>query len=129
MREAEPELREINNPHLLGVHLGIPTEDLKRFEEDHRGDVTRQRTEVINYWLRNFVDTTWNTLATAVERIGGHRLLVTRLRSLAQGPSQENEPGMFGIILLTTRCPVASSLVPSPPPKEWSLIRPLQTRL
>ena len=92
--EVESELKEINKPHQLGVHLRIPSEHLERFEEEHRDDITRQRVEVITYWLRNFADASWNTLATAVEGIGGHNLLVAKLRDLARRFSQKNDPGM-----------------------------------
>ena len=94
--EVESELKEINKPYQLGVHLRVPSEHLERFEEEHRDDITRQRVEleVITYWLRNFADASWNTLAAAVERIGGHNLLVAKLRDLAQRFSQKNDPGM-----------------------------------
>ena len=95
MGDVEFELKEITKPHQLGIHLGIPPEDLERFEEDHPHNVTRQRTEVIKYWLRNFASATWNTLATAVEKVGGHMLLVTRLRELAQrSTNQDHDEGM-----------------------------------
>ena len=92
--EVESELKEINKPYQLGVHLRVPSEHLERFEEEHRDDITRQRVEVITYWLRNFADASWNTLAAAVEKIGGHNLLVVKLRDLARRFSQKNDPGM-----------------------------------
>lgn len=82
-KEVEPELREITDPYSLGVQLGVPPEDLERFERDYPHDVTRQRSQVITYWLRNSADASWSTLASAVERVGGHRLVVIRLRRLA----------------------------------------------
>ena len=97
MKNVECELRVINKPYQLGVQLDVPLEDLERFEQEHPYDVTRQRTEVIKYWQRNSPSATWDTLATAVERLGGHQSLVVRLRELhlaaQQIPSQENEPG------------------------------------
>ena len=83
LKEVEPELREINNTHSLGVQMGVPPEDLERFEREYRDDVTRQRSQVITYWLRNSADASWSTLASAVERVGGYRLIVSRLRLLA----------------------------------------------
>ena len=95
MVKVESELKAIK-PYHLGLHLEVPQEDLERFEQEHPYDVTRQRTEVIKYWLRNIANATWSTLATAVEKIGGHRLLVTRLRDLARQDSQSHsgDPGM-----------------------------------
>ena len=86
MGKVEAEIKAIK-PYQLGVHLEVPPEDLERFEQEHPNDVTRQRTEVIKYWLRNIANATWSALATAVEKIGGHQLLVTRLRDLANDPA------------------------------------------
>ena len=36
--------------------------------------------EVINYWLRNSTECSWEALASAVEKMGGHGNLVKRLR-------------------------------------------------
>lgn len=87
LKEIEPELREITEPYLLGVHLGIPTNILDQIRKDHPNDVSRQKTEVVNYWLRNCDETTWSSLAIAIEELGGHQKLVTRLRKLASQQS------------------------------------------
>ena len=99
MREVELELRAIVDPYLLGVHLEIPTEDLDLFRANHPNNITQQRTDVINYWLQNSEDITWDSLARAVERMGGRGNLVSRLRKLAEGgANQESEQGMIPCI-------------------------------
>ena len=87
LQNIEPELREINNPYKLGIHLGIPSADLKRFEKEHPNDITRQTIEVIEYWLQNHGDdASWEALARAVEKVpGGHTNVATRLRNIAMG--------------------------------------------
>ena len=102
MRDIEPKLRAIINPYLLGVYLEIPTEDLDLFRANHPNNVTQQKTDVINYWLQNSEDISWDALARAVERMGGHGNVVSRLRKLAKGGSnQESEQGMDSCIFST----------------------------
>ena len=48
---------------------------------------------MIIYWLKNYDDTTWNVLARAVEKVGGHKNVVTRLRTLAKGVAGPEETG------------------------------------
>ena len=73
-------LEEITKPHKLGIHLGIKTHKLEKIEENHPQDVDRQMTEVIKHWQRNNTDCSWEALASAVEKMGGHGNLVKRLR-------------------------------------------------
>lgn len=89
--KVEAELKEVTNPHSLGVHLEVPPEVLKTIERDHEHDVVRQRTEVITYWLRNCADASWSRLAAVVEKVGGHGLLVERLRKLGPEQTMESE--------------------------------------
>ena len=92
--EVEEALREITDSHNLGIYLGVPPENLERFERDFPRDTIRQRTETITYWLRNCANATWERLAAAVERLGRHGNLVRRLRELAQQSSQNGaDPG------------------------------------
>ena len=49
-------------------------------EKDHPRDIHRQKTEVFKYWLHNSPDTSWTTLASVVERMGGHARLAKGLR-------------------------------------------------
>ena len=73
-------LREITEPHELGVHLGIETYKLKTFEKNYPRDINRQKMEVLEHWLHNSLDCSWEVLANAVEKIGSHGNLVKRLR-------------------------------------------------
>ena len=73
-------LIEVTKPYQLGIQLRIDLAELDTIEKNHPGDIDRQKTEVIKYWLRNSPDASWTTLANAVERVGGHARLVERLR-------------------------------------------------
>ena len=80
-------LKEITDPYQLGIQLDIDTSILKKIENDYPGKTDRQKSEVIEYWLRNSQDASWTALADAVERIGGHANLVSALR----GYGEQNE--------------------------------------
>ena len=69
-------LKEITKPYQLGMYLGIETYELEKIEENYPRDIERRKIEVINYWLRNSSDHSWEALASAAEKIGGHGNLV-----------------------------------------------------
>ena len=92
----ELELKQINDPYQLGIHLGLPTEVLEQIEKDYPSNIIRQRTEVIKYWLRNSATPTWEKLAASVERIGGYGILVKRLRDLGTSP----------VLTVHSKCPL-----------------------
>ena len=61
------------------MHLGIKSHELEKIEKDYPR-INRQMVEVIKYWLRNSSDCSWEALASAVEKMGGHGNLVKELR-------------------------------------------------
>ena len=63
----------------LGVQLGIESAKLREIEKDHPGDVQRCKTEVLDWWLRNSPEISWQKLAQALKAIGGYVHLVQRL--------------------------------------------------
>ena len=73
-------LEEITEPHNLGIYLGIKEHELEIFEKNYPRDIKRQKIEVMKYWLRNNRDCSWEVLANAVEKMGGHGNLMERLR-------------------------------------------------
>ena len=80
LRDIVSALKEITDPYLLGVNLGIEECELKKIEKNHPRDVDRQMVEVIAFWQRNSSDCSWRALASAVKKMGGHGNLVKRLR-------------------------------------------------
>ena len=75
----------MTNWHSLGVQLGIESSVLKRIEKDCCADTERCKTEVIDFWLHNDSEATWNGLADAVEGMGGHAKVVQTLRATHKG--------------------------------------------
>ena len=84
-------LREVTESYQLGIQLNIAPSTLKAIEKNHHGDIDRQRTEVVEYWLRNSSDASWITLANAVERVGGYGNIVQTLRDYADHKQTSEE--------------------------------------
>lgn len=84
---------EITEPFQLGIHLGMKFDVCRRIEKDYSG-IERQMIEVIDYWLKNFSDCSWEKLAIAVKRMRGHDRLAKELEGLQLNSSEPvNEPG------------------------------------
>ena len=64
--------------HQLGTQLKVPSEKLKEIEEEYHGP--RKLNEVLQYWLKNDEEATWETVLKALERISSHKSLVSDLR-------------------------------------------------
>ena len=84
MTDIEVELKEVTEVYLLGVHLGISAEVLNKIEADYKR-TDRRKLKVITYWKRNYLDCSWENLASAVEKMGGHANLVRKLRAKSEG--------------------------------------------
>ena len=69
----------------LGIHLDIQTSVILKPIEEHYKDPVRCKTEVIEFWLDNEPEPTWNKLARAVEDMGGHGEVVETLRANHEG--------------------------------------------
>ena len=91
LREIENELSKVTAASWfsLGVQLGVGLEKLREIEKDHRQDAQRCKTEVLDWWLQNAPEISWNKLAQALEAMGGHATLVqnlkTKVLSLSEG--------------------------------------------
>ena len=77
-------LKEVTEPYQLGIQLEINSSILKAIERNHPRDIDRQKTEMIEYWLRNSPDASWTTLANGVEGMGGYANVVETLREKEQ---------------------------------------------
>ena len=88
---AEPEhkdillkLKEVNidDYYDLGIHLNIGTAQLKKIKHVNQQDTKQQLSDIIDYWQKNNEDHSWGALATALEYVGGYKILVRQLRDL-----------------------------------------------
>ena len=85
LKQILKDTKEVRSWYPLGIQLGIGTSDLKRIEIYYAGHPERCKIEVIDFWLRNDPEPTWNKLAHAVEDMGGHAYVVETLRANHEG--------------------------------------------
>ena len=85
LKQILKDTKEVRSWFSLGIQLGIETSDLNAIERQFGGDTERCKVEVIEYWLRNAPEPTWNKLARAVEDMGGHSKVVETLRANHEG--------------------------------------------
>ena len=81
LKEIENELCEVKDWQSLGVQLGLKPSKLK---EVHPTSVKYCRIMVIAWWLQNAPEVSWEKLAQAVEAMGGHKTVATKLRRKGQ---------------------------------------------
>ena len=55
---------------LFGAMLGIPVFQLRKIESDHQKDSDRCKLELLQYWLDNTLNPTWNEIVQALEKTG-----------------------------------------------------------
>ena len=91
LKNILPLLEDVDNVFPLGIQLGIETSHLRTFENEYRSDLKRQKVEVIDHWLKNSNDPSWETLAKAVKQLGTHNQLASRLSAMGQGDSKQPE--------------------------------------
>ena len=92
-------LTEVTQPYQLGIQLRIDVAKLDEIEKNHPKDIARQKTEVIKYWLCNSPGASWTTLASAVERMGGHARLAKELKEMALGGNEEQQDDLMELEL------------------------------
>ena len=81
LREVENELREVTGWYQLGLQLEVAPFKLREIEKDHPQDSQRCKSEVLNWWLQNAQEVSWEKLAQALEAMGGHAAVARKLRN------------------------------------------------
>ena len=65
--------------HQLGVQLEIPPHRLDKIEEDYRTS-ERRLCKVLEYWLTNEMNPSWDKICEALRRMGGFVRIVRELK-------------------------------------------------
>ena len=73
-------LREVDW-YQLGIQLEVPIHILKRIKRQNIRDELAMLTEMLEYWKDNKEDSSWEKIVKALQRIGGHRSIITKIRS------------------------------------------------
>ena len=72
------ELNEVTNPYRLGIKLAIELHDVKKILQDAGSDTERQKSEILDHWLKNDSNASWPILVKALKEMD-HRGLAERL--------------------------------------------------
>ena len=64
------ELSHVVGWYHLGLHLGVPEDELKLIAADYPQDTRRCRTEMLSWWMKNMVEKKWATVVQALVKTG-----------------------------------------------------------
>ena len=65
----------------LGIQLNVPTYILRSIIEANPNNISMRLSQMLDYWKENDEDPSWERIAEAVQRIGGHRNVIAEIRS------------------------------------------------
>lgn len=81
------ELKEVTDPHTLGINLGIESSVVKRILHDAGSYTERQKQEVLDHWLKNDLNASWPTVVKALKGMDHGRLAESLAKTYGgQGP-------------------------------------------
>ena len=76
LRNLLTELVEVRDWRTLGVHLAVPKDELSKINARFDGERGRCKKRVLDWWLTNDPQPSWEKLAQALEKMGPHEELV-----------------------------------------------------
>ena len=68
------ELKEVTDPHRLGIKLGIESSDVTRIIQDAGSTTEKQKTGILDHWLKNDLNASWPTLVKSLKEMDHGRL-------------------------------------------------------
>lgn len=68
LAEVVNELRDVADPYNLGLNLGIHPAKVDILLKNDGGDIERQKSKMLKYWLDNDSKASWSTLADALRK-------------------------------------------------------------
>ena len=68
LRRLLDALKKVDNWFMFGAMLDVPFPQLKKIESHHQKDPDRCKLELLQYWLDNTLDSTWNRIVQALEK-------------------------------------------------------------
>ena len=81
LKDLVYELKEVDWKQ-LGIQLNVPRHILRNIDRENPGNESRKLSEVLQYWMDNAESaTSWEMILVALQRIGGHKNIITSIRS------------------------------------------------
>ena len=85
LRKVQKELTEVVDWFPLGVQLGLKVSTLEQFRMDYPNDAQLCKIKVLDWWLRNAKDCSWETLAEVLETMEYEALAENLRRKMQEG--------------------------------------------
>lgn len=63
------ELNEVTDPYMLGINLGLDPSQVTIILKNAFGDIERQKSGVLEHWLKSDVNASWLTLVKSLKKI------------------------------------------------------------
>lgn len=83
------ELKEVTDPHKLGIKLGIDPSTVTKILQDAGNDTERKKSKILENWLKNDSKASWPTLVKALKEMNDHGRLAEELAKTYCGPGAE----------------------------------------
>lgn len=72
-------LKDVDDWFVFGVKLGVPVKELRKIESSHGREFERCKIDMLEYWLDNTVDASWNEVEQTLKKTN-HLLLATEVK-------------------------------------------------
>ena len=80
LKDLSTELAQVVDWYHCGIQLGVPAEELDKIEHNYPQEESRCRLEMLKRWLMNDPHASWEKVITALQNMGGHGVLVSRIK-------------------------------------------------
>ena len=80
LKDLVYELKEVDW-NQLGIQLNVPRHILKNIDRENPGNESRKLSEVLQYWIDNEPEPSWEKIIQALQRIGRHKNIITSIQS------------------------------------------------
>ena len=80
LKDLVYELKEVDW-NQLGIQLNVPRHILRNIDRENPGNESRKLSEVLQYWIDNEPEASWEKIILALQRIGGHKNIITNIQS------------------------------------------------
>jgi hypothetical protein len=80
LKDLVYELKEVNW-NQLGIQLNVPRHILRNIDQEYPSNESRKLSEVLQYWIDDEPAASWEKILQALQRIGGHKNIITSIQS------------------------------------------------
>ena len=80
LKDLVYELKEVDW-NQLGIQLNVPRHILRNIDRENPANEPRKLSEVLQYWIDNEPEPSWEKIIQALQRICGHKNIITSIQS------------------------------------------------